>query len=128
YRIFFGQYKNLNLFHLFYLSYVVCILVALPRLNNGEVYYSIYIKAALLTPIFFLIGGIVGKIRFFPIINSGQNYKKGEYFLQKRINKILKIFIVFILLYIFDVGINNSGLLFAIVNPGNFTDAMEMRM
>lgn len=128
YRISFGPYKNLGLFHLFYLSYVICILLALPTLNNGEKYYEVYVRAALLTPLFFLIGGVVGKIRFFPLINKKENYEYFDYFLKNRTYKILILFVCFFVIYLLDVGVNSSGLLFAFSNPGDSIAAMEIRM
>lgn len=128
YRASFGSYKILGLFHLFYVSYVICILVALPSLNNGEDYYKTYVIAALLTPLLFLIGGILGKVRAFPIINSRENYENLDLFLQRRSFKVLIIFICFFGVYILDVGVNSSGLLFALNNPGDSIAAMEIRM
>ena len=128
YRIFFGPYKALGLFHLFYLSYVVSIVVALPALDNGYEYYKVYVGAALSTPLFVLLGGLIGKVRFFPLFNSRDHYLYLDAFLQKRSLVILFAFSCFFLFYMLDVGIKSSGLLFALSNPGDSVAAMEIRM
>src|SRR5690554_4662480 len=89
YRVVFGPYKSLGLFHLFYLSYVFSIIVALPAIDNGSEYYKTYFAAALITPLLFLLGGLAGKVRFFPIINSGKHYLYFDDILQKRAQKLL---------------------------------------
>lgn len=128
YRVVFGPYKSLGLFHLFYLSYVFSIMVALPAIDNGSEYYKTYFAAALLTPLLFLLGGLAGKVRFFPIINLGKNYLYFEGVLQKRAQKLLIFFLCFFSIYILDVGVSSSGLLFALSNPGDSIAAMEIRM
>lgn len=128
YRAIFGPYKLLTLFHLFYISYIISIIVALPQLDNGSISYRVYTRAALLTPILFLLGGLFGKVRLFPILNNKYRYLNFESVIEEKSLTILILFVCFFLLYLSDVGLNSTGLAYALTNPGDSIVAMEMRM
>lgn len=127
YRVSFGKYNKLTLFHLFYLSYVIAILLGLPSLDNDEHYYKLYVISALLTPLLILIGGVLGKIRCFPIFNQSKNYEQFNSILLHHSRVLLVSTVILFIIYILDVGFNSSGLIFAIINPGDSIAAMEIR-
>lgn len=128
YRTSFGPFKYLNIFHLFFFSYVIAILVALPSLAVDEKYFQKYFYAAITTPVIFWFGAVLGKIKIFPTINNSYRYIRFNEYLKKHNNLLMFMFFGLILLYLLDVGLKNSGLLFALNSPSDSIAAMEIRM
>lgn len=128
YRAAFGGFTRLSLFHSFFIAHIVAICVALPFLDNGTRYYEDFYFAALLTPLFLLVGGVFSRVFRFRRFNDSAAYVSLENLIVDRQRSVLLVLIVFIVFYVIDIGIKNSAIIFAVSNPGESSIAMELRM
>tara|TARA_R110000850_G_scaffold12930_8_gene42705 strand:- start:6051 stop:7337 length:1287 start_codon:yes stop_codon:yes gene_type:complete len=128
YRIAFGPYINLSLFHVFLISHSLLILVGLPFLDQEPEGYRTYYWSAILVPFIFLIGGLF--VRLMPskdAINT-RAFLKMESVMIKYSWLLLAVFLAFLVLYTLDIGFERSAFLYALLNPGDSVGAMDLRL
>jgi len=125
FRVVFGPFRILNLHHVFFISYSVLIYAAAMYVYNNDVRSDSYLYSVYLCPLIYLF------VVYFLCLFFGKSREvNSEELVFKNYNVLYKIIIpsiLIVMLYVFDIGIDNIAIFHALNDFGSSSETMQLR-